>query len=340
MGAALLGILVLAAPPARAEEPGAQHDAAWKAYKEGRLDEAEAGLRALVNDGGGENRALYLDHLAWVLAAEGKFAEAKGRARASLQLRRKAKSDVADGLNTLAGVLDAEGSTAQAAPLYKQCLRLTERRDGPDSPGVAAVLDNLAAVDHQLGEYDEAESLYKRALEIREKSAGAESLELAATLHNLGLLDFDRGKLDQAEPILKRALAIQRKHRKPDHPEVAASLEALGWLYAAEGKPEAEPMLKQALALYEADLGKDHPHTARCCSELSRVCLEGNKGDEAEAFAKRAVAALKQAGEPALLATAVDDHVAVLRKLGRGAEADVLAAYAQGVRDGAKLPRE
>ena len=283
---------------------------------------------------------LYLDHLAWVLAAEGKYIEAKGRARAALQLRRKAKSDVADGLFTLAGILDAEGSAAQAAPLYKQCLKLTERQDGPDHPNVAAVLDNLAAVDHLLGEQDEAESLYKRALAIREKASGAESLDLAATLHNLGLLYFDEGKYEQAEPLLKRSLAIQQKNQKPDHPEVAASLEALGWLYAAEGKPEAESMLKQAPALYEADLGKDHPHTARCCSELSRACLDQNKTDDAEAYAKRAVAALKQAGEPGLLATAVDDHVAVLRKLGRGAEADVLAAYAQGVRDGANLPKD
>ena len=341
MGAALLGCLALHPGSVRADEPGADHDAAWKAYKEGRLQEAEAGLRTLVNnDGGGENRALYLDHLAWVLAAEGKFTEAKGRARAALQLRRQAKTDVADGLNTLAGILDAEGSTAEAAPLYKQCLKVTEREEGPDSPNVAAALDNLAAVDHLLGEHEEAESLYKRALAIREKSAGAESLDLAATLHNLGLLYFDRGKYDQAEPILKRALAIQQKSRKPDHPEVAASLEALGWLYAAEGKPEAESMLKQAMALYEADLGKDHPHTARCCAELSRVCLEQNKADEAEGFAKRAVAALKRSGEPGMLATAVEDHAAVLRKLGRGAEADVLDAYARGVRDGAKIPKD
>lgn len=99
-------------------------------------------------------------------------------------------------------------------------------------------------------------------------------------------------------------------------------------------------MLKQAMALYEADLGKDHPHTARCCAELSRVCLEHNKLDEAEGYAKRAVAALKQSGESDMLATAVDDQVAVLRKLGRGPEADILGAYAQGLRDGAKLSKD
>ena len=197
----------------------------------------------------------------------------------------------------------------------------------PESANVAATLDNLAAVDHLLGEYAKAEALYKRTLAIREKAAGAESIDLAATLHNLGLLYFDQKKLDQAEPILERALAIRKKALKPDHPDVASSLEALGWLHAAEGKDDAEAILKQALALYEADLGKDHPHVARCCAELSRVC---NHPGEAGAFSGRAVEILEKAGDPAQLATALDDHAAALRK-----EAEALEARAKRLRESA-----
>src|SRR6187399_781019 len=109
----LVGMVGLAALPGLASGQGprwqAEHDAGWNAYKEGRLDEAEMRLRAAEKEARafGENDprfATTLDHLAWVLCAEGKGDEAETLARRALELREKSLGpkhpDVAKSLNT------------------------------------------------------------------------------------------------------------------------------------------------------------------------------------------------------------------------------------------------
>ena len=67
----------------------ATHDAGWKAYKEGRLDEAEKQLRAAEKEaetfGANDPRlATTLDHLSWVLCGEGKGGDAEPLAKRDL----------------------------------------------------------------------------------------------------------------------------------------------------------------------------------------------------------------------------------------------------------------
>ena len=73
----------------------ANHDAGWAAYKEGRFAEAETKLRVAEKQarGFGENDprlATILDHLAWILCAEGKPAEGEPLAKSALSIREKA----------------------------------------------------------------------------------------------------------------------------------------------------------------------------------------------------------------------------------------------------------
>ena len=76
--AAVLGVLVLPGISfGQATRWQADHDAGWNAYKQGRFDEAETRLRAAEKEAQafGQNDprlATTLDHLAWVLCAEGK----------------------------------------------------------------------------------------------------------------------------------------------------------------------------------------------------------------------------------------------------------------------------
>ena len=168
----LAGVVGLAALPGLASGQAprwqAEHDAGWNAYKEGRLDEAETRLRAAEKEARafGENDprlATTLDHLAWVLCAEGKANEGEPLAKRGLAIREKALGaehpDVAKSLNTLACLADMQGKAAEAGPLYERCLAVSEKTQGPGSPNVAAVLDNLATVQHVLGKNAEAEAV-------------------------------------------------------------------------------------------------------------------------------------------------------------------------------------
>ncbi len=79
----------LACVPAQAAEPDAawreDQDAGWKAFRAGRLHQAEHRLRLAEREartfGNDDPRlATTLDHLAWVLCSEGKHGEAESLA--------------------------------------------------------------------------------------------------------------------------------------------------------------------------------------------------------------------------------------------------------------------
>src|SRR4051794_30092230 len=122
VGTALICTVVCPAAPADdAADWKARHDAGWKSYKEGRMDEAEQGLRAAEKAaralGADDPRlATTLDHLAWVLSAAGEPEEAETLAKSALAIREKklgvGHPEVATSLNTLACLQDMAGRTA------------------------------------------------------------------------------------------------------------------------------------------------------------------------------------------------------------------------------------
>jgi len=76
---------------------------------------------------------------------------------------------VATGLNNLARFLRAAGNYAEAEPLFKRALSITERALGPDHPDVANVLENYADLLRDTERAQEAASMEARAELIRAK---------------------------------------------------------------------------------------------------------------------------------------------------------------------------
>jgi tetratricopeptide (TPR) repeat protein len=74
---------------------------------------------------------------------------------------------VATSLNNLAELYRAQGQYAQAEPLYKRSLAITEKALGPDHPDVATILNNLAELYRATKRIVEAEKLEERAARIR-----------------------------------------------------------------------------------------------------------------------------------------------------------------------------
>jgi tetratricopeptide (TPR) repeat protein len=76
-------------------------------------------------------------------------------------------------LNNLAERYKEEGRYADAEPLYKRVLAISEKARGPDHLSVALALNDLAELYKEEGRYADAEPLYKRALASTPKQKGS-----------------------------------------------------------------------------------------------------------------------------------------------------------------------
>ncbi|WP_437841988.1 tetratricopeptide repeat protein [Sorangium sp. So ce1153] len=247
------------------------------------------------------------------LERAGRYDEALPLARRALELREQALGpehpDVAQSLNSLAGLLQAKGDYAAAEPLYHRALAIREKALGAEHPDVAQSLNDLAALFYAKGDYAAAEPLFRRALTIWEKALGPEHPDVAASLSNLAELLEAKGDYAAAEPLCRRALAIWEKALGPEHPNVAISLDNLAGLLEAKGDyAAAEPLYRRSLAIREKALGPEHPHVAASLNNLAGL-LEA-KGDyaAAEPLYRRSLAIWEKVLGP--------DHPEVARSLG------------------------
>src|SRR5262245_62083725 len=131
--------------------------------------------------------------------------------------------DVANILNSLAGIHEDRGVYAVAEELYRRAVRLMEHVAGgdPDTERLRLQsLGNLAGCCRAQGRYKEAKPLFLEALTTAEKTFGRDDLEVSATLNNLAVLYKYMGRFAEAGRLYQRALTITEKALGPDHPEV------------------------------------------------------------------------------------------------------------------------
>jgi len=87
-------------------------------------------------------------------------------------------------LNNLAELYKAQGKYEEAEPLYQRSLGIFEKALGKDHPDVAQSLNNLAELYRAQGKYEEAEPLYQRSLGIYEKSLGKDHPKYKTVIEN------------------------------------------------------------------------------------------------------------------------------------------------------------
>ena len=92
----------------------------------------------------------------------------------------------------------AQGRYAEAEPLSKRALAISENTFGPEHPEVAFHLSNLAVLYWSQGRYAEAEPLAGRGLAISEKALGPEHPDVAIRLNNLATLYDAQGRYAEA----------------------------------------------------------------------------------------------------------------------------------------------
>ena len=232
-----------------------------------------------------------------------------------------------DAAVSAASVLRDLARYPEAEPLLRDCQRLRESKSGPNSPGVAVVLNNLALLLHATNRMAEAEPLYRRALAIDERSYGPDHPDVATDLNNLALLLQATNRMAEAEPLYRRALAIDEKSYGPDHPDVARDLNNLALLLKATNRmAEAEPLYRRALAIDEKSYGPDHPDVARDLNNLALLLQATNRLAEAEPLYRRALAIDEKSYGPDHpdVATDLNNLARLLQDTNRMAEAEPL----------------
>ena len=192
--------------------------------------------------------------------------------------------------NELGNFLKNAALPTQAETLYRQSVKLCEKRYGKNHPNMAFCLNNLAQVLQDTSHYKEAETLIRSAVQIAENSPGNDQRELAIYLNNLAALLTLTNRRPEAEPLLRRALQIDENCYGEDHPKVATCLNNLATLLQEAGKMgEAEPLFRRALQIDENNFGKDHPKVAILLNNLANLLKDTNEFGEAELLIKRAL---------------------------------------------------
>lgn len=237
------------------------------------------------------------------LFERGLYEEAHPLLQQSLVIREQALGadhpDVADSLDKLAQLCEAQWKEAQAERLYQQALDIRMRTLGAGHIGVARSLNNIGFFNFKKGQYAQAEPLFRQALAIFEQTLGADHLDVAQCLHYLAAVQREQGNCAEAEPLHQRALAIREQMLGPNHPHVAASLRSLAITYHEQGKYSlAEPLYQRALAIREQALGPDHPDVAMSLRNLAMLYHQLGKYSQAELFLQRTLKIRERAFGP------------------------------------------
>src|SRR5262249_54538301 len=102
------------------------------------------------------------------------------------------------------------GQYAQALPVARKLVAMTEEQYGGSDRALVNPLCNLGTTEYRLREYKEAEETYLRTVRLIEESGGAADRALLRPLHGLGATYFATRQYEDASLMLKRALDLSR----------------------------------------------------------------------------------------------------------------------------------
>lgn len=174
--------------------------------------------------------------LARLLVAREQFAEAETLLRDALEQRRALHSaddvNIPWRLSELGALLDADGRSIEALPLYAEAVALGERKFGADTVHHAVLLQNRARSQFRAGALDEALSNYRRALAVLLTHWGEDGSGVASVRTNLGQLLLAAGLNAEAGRTLEsaeRVLAAQQPGNPVDLALVRILLAEAHW---------------------------------------------------------------------------------------------------------------
>ena len=195
-------------------------------------------------------------------------------------------------LNNLAQMLKETGKTAEAEPLFREALSLSEKLYGPQDRRVAECLHNLSALLFAQRRYRDAEGLLRQAIAIEDKILPADHPNRAIRLAALARLANLGGQTAEARSLTLNALKIAEDCFGSESPQL------LPFLYAsidiAEDADTARKLRARVLAI--SPFGGQHRFEQSLGAWLGCVQTlieSAANSEEAQAFIRMALNATR-----------------------------------------------
>lgn len=293
------------------------------------LDDLVTGLERVPETDARPDRAAALNALGDVMAALGRYDEARRFCEEALTRFRERQDagGVAATLTNLGVIAQSRFRLDEARGYHEESLAIS--REIGDRHGMAHALNNLGAVAHDSDDLEAARELYAQGLETA-RAAGSPG-GAAAALANLGRVEYGRGDLEGARSRSREALAgfveigdelgaiacmlnlgdvalatddhptaeelflkaLERAVRKEVKPLVGEALIGLAELRRAQGRPaEAAALLAPTTRCNELD-----PEAIARRNALLADLGEPSTGDEPTSLRQVALATLDSAKE-------------------------------------------
>ncbi len=274
--------------------------------------------------------------LANLYRVQGRFVEAQEHAERALAILESAlrpeHAEVVNSLIALAGITFRQDDPATAANHLARALDLHRKVAGELDLLAGSIYGNLGTLRLETGALAEAGPLLDRALELHEQFLTEPNQRIASLLVSMSNLARAQDDYDQAEQLLRRALDNYERSLGSEHDLVANCLYHLGLVVFDQGRPgEAERLLRRSLAIRESVFAPDHHFVAESLRGLGELHAGLGRQAEAERFYARALAIWEQ--HPGLQGTqgVPEAYAALLRAMGRTAEAAELERRAASI---------
>ena len=197
-------------------------------------------------------------------------------------------------MNNLAMGYQAVGKLELALPLLDETRKLSKAKLGADHPDTLDSMNNLAMGYRAVDKLELALPLLEETLKLSKAKQGADHPSTLTIMNNLALGYQEAGKLDLALPLFEETLKLWKAKKGADHPRTLTIMHNLALGYQAVGKLDLALPLFQESAVGIEKLRFQHENAARCIDNLAS-CLEQLKQfDEAEAWRRKSLAAVKE----------------------------------------------
>lgn len=209
-----------------------------------------------------------------LLMLEGRIDEAaplfENSLAAQAQLYGNNSVQVADVLESLAGIRRAQGQLPEAEDFARRALQTRQSAVGHEDMNTGYLRTSLAVVLAKRHKYDEAEQVLREALNIFEKTLPTDHQYVAAAEHVLGEVLLETGKLRDSESVLTAAMNRWRRTNAGGW-RVARSESALGEAIYRQGRAaEAEHHLVESYRVLAADDTVDRETRIKAQDRITR----------------------------------------------------------------------
>ncbi len=193
------------------------------------------------------------------------------------------------------------GRLDKAGPLYKSAMIALSSALGNNHPEMATSWFQIGEMQESQGALERAYSLYQRSLKMLESSLGLLDQRLCPALDKLASLSLRFGRDKDALAYRRKIVAILERALPPDHPLLADNWSALAEAYTkCDEYAQAERCCLKSLKINRAIHGREHPIVEAQLSELSWLCAQQGRVEDANRYQDEAenlhLALIQEAG--------------------------------------------